>query len=167
MKTMKESWGSMIDNYITGKTLVSVDTDQSRIVISSRPVFSISGGGLVNNECVEILLLNDDKQVIRWSGVWDPNEKRLLHALAKVHKKLGKEIPEPKMPAMPITVEEGREFAESFLKATAEGFPQNNHKEIFSRFLADELSWDWSDGTKVRRVDQKLHLVIAYTNMRS
>ena len=36
---MKE-WGSMIDNYITGKTLVCVDTDQSRIVISSRPVLS-------------------------------------------------------------------------------------------------------------------------------
>ena len=69
-------------------------------------------------------------------------------------------------PAMPITAEEGREFAESFLKAAAEGFPKNNHREFFGRFLADELSWDWSDGTKVR-VDLNFIILIAYTNMRS
>ena len=92
-------------------------------------------------ECVEILLLNDNKQVVRWSGVFDPNTDDKLFAdncciallfgdtalgvdaIAKVSKKLGNEFPKPKMPAMHITAEEGRDFAESFLKATAEGFP--------------------------------------------
>ena len=160
MKHVKE-WGFMTDNYVTGKTLVSVDTDQSRIVISSRPVSSISGGLVDCGECVEILLLNDNKQVVRWSGVFDPNKHLLDDAITKVSKKLGKEFPQPKMSAMPITAEEGREFAESFLKATAEGFPKNNHRENFGRFLADELSWDWSDGTKVR-VDLNFIIVIAY-----
>ena len=149
MKTLKESWGAMIDSYIVCNPLVTVDPDQKRIVISTEPVFNMPGGGLVANKCIEILLLNEDNQVIHWSGIWDPNNKTLLDALNKVYTKLGKEMPEPKKPVTPITVEEGRAFAEGFLKASAEGFPKNNHKESFSHFLADELSWDWSDGTKV------------------
>lgn len=146
----------MIDKYIVCNPLVTVDTDQSRIVISTEPVFNMPGGGLVANNCIEILLLNEDKQVIRWSGIWDPNNKTLVDALAKVYKKLGKEMPEPKQAALPITVEEGRAFAQDFLKVSADGFPKNNHRESFGRFLADELAWDWSDGTKVR-LDLKLH----------
>ena len=169
MKTMKEGWGTM-DSYIFCKPLVCVDTNQSRIAVSAECVFNIKEGGLVAIDSVFILILNDDKRVVSWSAVWDPNNKQLLDAVAKATKKLGKEMPAlgkeeigkkksgPKEPTMPITVEEGRAFVTSFLKVAADGFRENNHTETFTDFLADKLSWDWSDGTKVSCVT-KLKLV--------
>lgn len=159
MKTMKEGWGTM-DSYIFCKPLVCVDTNQSRIAVSAECVFNIKEGGLVAIDSVFILILNDDKRVVSWSAVWDPNNKQLLDAVAKATKKLGKKMPAlgkeeigkkesgPKEPTMPITVEEGRAFVTSFLKVVADGFRENNHTETFTDFLADKLSWDWSDGTK-------------------
>jgi hypothetical protein len=35
-----------------------------------------------------------------------------------------------------------------FMKSFPEGFKANNHAELLDWAVADELSWDWSDGTK-------------------
>ncbi|KAL7541344.1 hypothetical protein ACHAXR_010829, partial [Thalassiosira sp. AJA248-18] len=147
MEIVKGGWGGIIDSFIFCKPLTCVDTDNSRIVISSEDVFNITGGGLVLSNSVMVLKLNNDKQVVRWSGVWDPNNKMLLDAVAKVEKQLGKEMPKPK-PTMPITLEEGHAFADAILKTATDGFAKNNHAAICTDLFADNLSWDWSDGTK-------------------
>ena len=102
-------------------------------------------------ECVEILLLNDNKQVVRWSGVWDPCLLDEFDAFTKVSKKVGNDIgmPKPKEPKMPITAEEGHAWAHSCFRALSEGFAKSSHKDVCKHLFADELSWDWSDGTKV------------------
>ena len=101
-------------------------------------------------ECVEILLLNDNKQVIRWSGVFDPNTN-LLDAFTKVTTKIGndKGMPKPKEHTISITLDEGHGWAHSCLRALSEGFAKSSHKDVCKHLFTDELSWDWSDGTKV------------------
>ena len=129
MKHVKE-WGFMTDNYVTGKTLVSVDTDQSRIVISSRPVSSISGGLVDCGECVEIFLLNDNKQVVRWSGVFDPNKHLLDDAITKVSKKLGKEFPQPKRCQLcPSLLKRAVSSPNPFSRQLLKGFPRTTTKK--------------------------------------
>ena len=152
---MKEKWGSLIGSWVFSKPTVCIDTNQSRIVIASHCVFTITGGladecsnSLILNENVWSLMLNDDKKVIRWSMVWDPNNKQFTDAIAKVMEKQGKEVPKAEMPG--FTLEEGQAFAKDFMTACADGFTKNNHAETFTQLFADKLSWGWSNGTKVR-----------------
>eukprot|EP01083_Nonionella_stella_P006284 18288_1 len=122
MNTLRDGWGGLVDKWIFCKPLISVDTDQSRIVIASQDVFLVTGGlkgesHLVQLNNFKILKLNDDKKIVRWSVVCDSNNEQLVDAVAKVTKKLGKEMPEPKEPTLPITLEEGDAFAAAVLKA--------------------------------------------------
>jgi len=39
-------------------------------------------------------------------------------------------------------------LAKEMLSKFQEGFANNNHKEIMGDMFADNLKWDWSDGTK-------------------
>ena len=43
---------------------------------------------------------------------------------------------------------DGEKWAKDFLTAFAAGFKENNHIVTLAPFLADKLSWDWSDDTK-------------------
>lgn len=52
---------------------------------------------------------------------------------------------------MTITVAEGEAFAARWLKACADGFHNNNHRESMKGIFADHVSWSFSDGTKVSR----------------
>eukprot|EP01083_Nonionella_stella_P028689 79044_1 len=153
MNIMRDGWGGMIDKLICCDPLVSVDTDQSRIVIASQNVSNVTGGlnnqsNLVLSNCSTILKLNSDKKITRWTGVWDPNNKQLIDAVAKVTKRLAKEMPKPKEPVMPITLEEGEAFAVAVLKAFSDGFAKNNFADTCANIFADKLSWNWSDGNK-------------------
>eukprot|EP01083_Nonionella_stella_P153953 495351_1 len=153
MNTLRDGWGGLVDKWIFCKPLISVDTDQSRIVIASQDVFLVTGGlksesHLVQLNNFKILKLNDDKKIVRWSVVCDSNNEQLVDAVAKVTKKLGKEMPEPKEPTLPITLEEGEAFAAAVLKAFSDGFTENNHADTCAQIFADKLSWDWSDGNK-------------------
>ena len=47
-----------------------------------------------------------------------------------------------------ISRADGEKYAKDFLTAFAAGFKANNHIETLAPFLADKLSWDWSDDTK-------------------
>ena len=47
-----------------------------------------------------------------------------------------------------ISRADGEKYAKDFLTAFAAGFKENNHIETLAPFLADKLSWDWSDDTK-------------------
>jgi len=49
---------------------------------------------------------------------------------------------------MPITHAEGVAYADKVMTAFAAGFAKNNHAETTAGLFADELAWDWSDGTK-------------------
>lgn len=140
----------MVGSFVSTKPMVCIDTDQSRIVIASQCVFNVVGASnLIVNDTVQILKLNDAKQVIRWSAIYDPNDKQLADVATQVTKKLGKELSKPKENPTPLTVEEGQAFAKDFLDAAAAGFAKNNHADAFTKIFADKLSWDWSDGTKV------------------
>ncbi|KAL9179846.1 hypothetical protein ACHAXT_007816 [Thalassiosira profunda] len=48
---------------------------------------------------------------------------------------------------MPITHAKGVAYANKLMAAFAAGFAKNNHAETTAGFFADELAWDWSDGT--------------------
>ena len=50
---------------------------------------------------------------------------------------------------LPITREEGEAFVDEYLKGVSAGFVKNNHREILGHLYADQMSWDWADGTKV------------------
>ena len=47
---------------------------------------------------------------------------------------------------MTITKDEGEKWAKDFFAAFQLGFAVNNHGETLKPFLADSMSWDWSDG---------------------
>ena len=47
---------------------------------------------------------------------------------------------------MTITKEEGEKWAKDFFAAFQLGFAGNNHGETLKNFLAEKMSWDWSDG---------------------
>ena len=44
--------------------------------------------------------------------------------------------------------QEGHAWAHSCFGALSEGFAKSSHKDACKHLFADELSWDWSDGTK-------------------
>ena len=124
-------------------------------MIACQAIFNITGGlydensnNLIVNDNVWILKLNQDKKITRWSMVWNPNKDTMVKAMNKVMTKLGKKTPEPnKHPS--ISLEEGLKFANDFMKALSSGFIKSNHTETLSKLIADHLSWDWSDSTKV------------------
>ena len=47
---------------------------------------------------------------------------------------------------MTITKEEGEKWAKDFFAAFQLGFAGNNHGITLKPFLAEKMSWDWSDG---------------------
>lgn len=58
---------------------------------------------------------------------------------------------------MAINLESGTAFANQFMKDFAAGFKNNNHDETIGKHLCDNLTWDWSDGTKVHSSQNKKH----------
>ena len=49
---------------------------------------------------------------------------------------------------MPISRADGEKFGKDWMAAFAAGFTENTHPVTLKPFLADKLTWDWSDGTK-------------------
>jgi len=47
---------------------------------------------------------------------------------------------------MTLTREQGKRWAKDFFAAFQAGFANNTHGETLTPFLADTMSWDWSDG---------------------
>ena len=47
---------------------------------------------------------------------------------------------------MTLTQEQGKQWAKDFFAAFQAGFANNTHAETLKPFLADTMSWDWSDG---------------------
>ena len=43
-----------------------------------------------------------------------------------------------------------------------EGFANNNHKEIMGDMFADNLKWDWSDGTKGEGSKDEIFAILAH-----
>ena len=47
---------------------------------------------------------------------------------------------------MTLTREQGKQWAKDFFAAFQAGFAHNTHPETLKPFLAETMSWDWSDG---------------------
>merc|ERR1712072_1394497 len=47
---------------------------------------------------------------------------------------------------MTLTQEQGRQWAKDFFAAFQAGFTTNTHGDTLKPFLAETMSWDWSDG---------------------
>ena len=62
--------------------------------------------------------------------------------------KCGIDMPRDAKATQAITREEGEAFAAEYLKGVSGGFAKNNHRETLGHLYADQLSWDWADGTK-------------------
>ena len=147
------TWGMMADSMLAIDPLVVVDTDHSVVSILGSFVMNITGGldgetNLVRDETQFILHLNEDGKCVRWLAIWDNNDPALNAALGAVMSKLAADPPPETVPPMPISVEEGKEFAGRVMAGFAAGFAENNHLETTAGLFADRLSWDWSDATK-------------------
>ena len=47
---------------------------------------------------------------------------------------------------MTLTQEQGKQWAKDFFAAFQAGFAHNTHAETLKPYLAETMSWDWSDG---------------------
>jgi hypothetical protein len=150
LELIKNGWG-MVSSYATHtKPFVCVDTENGRIVVTFTMIANVNARregvtNIVKNTVTYILVVNKDKKIKRWSSVWDNSNKTTLNAFAK----LGIEFPKPENKQVLITQAEGEAFAAKYLKALSDGFLDNSHAEKCRDLIADNISWDWSDGTKV------------------
>jgi hypothetical protein len=150
MDIMKNGWG-MVSSYVTHtKPFVCVDTENGRIVVTFTVIANMNARreGITNitmNPVTYILMANTDKKIVRWNAIWDNNSEDNLKAFAKI----GVDFPKTENEQILITRAEGEAFAAKYLKAISDGFLDNSHAEKCRDFVADNVSWDWSDGTKV------------------
>ena len=100
---------------------------------------------IVMNHATYILMVNNDKKIVRWSGIWDNNNDDVIKAL----KLVGVDFPKVENAPMLITRAERDAYAAKYLKAISDGFLDNSHATKCHDFVADNVSWDWSDGNKV------------------
>lgn len=100
---------------------------------------------IVMNPVTYILMVNSEKKIMRWSGIWDNNNDDVIKAI----KSVGVDFPKVDNSPVLITRAEGETYATKYLKAISDGFLDNSHTKKCHDFVADNVSWDWSDGTKV------------------
>ena len=79
------------------------------------------------------------------NGKWDNNNDDVIKAI----KSVGVDFPKVDNSPVLITRAEGETYATKYLKAISDGFLDNSHTKKCHDFVADNVSWDWSDGTKV------------------
>lgn len=156
MGVMAKSWGFMVDSFHPLNTAVVVDTDRSIVFISSDLVLNITGGladenNPVGNKAVFILHLDNGnffgfgKKIVKWEGYWDQNHPGLKSAFQSVLPKLGMDAPETPKAPIPITAADGEAYAAAAMAAFAAGFKANNHAVTMAPYIAEELSWKWTD----------------------
>lgn len=139
----KNGWG-MVSSYVTHAKLFVCDTEKGRIVATFTMIANVNARrkGVTNitvHPMTFILKVNKDEKIERWSSIWDNDNEDCLKAFAM----LGIDHPKAEDEQMLIT-RAGRE-----VKAISDGFLDNSHTEKCRDFVADNVSWDWSDGTKV------------------
>eukprot|EP00956_Cyclotella_meneghiniana_P040525 scaffold198274_cov53-Cyclotella_meneghiniana.AAC.1 len=96
------------------------------------------------NPATYILTVNKDKKIVRWDAIWNNKNEDALKALTDA----GVDFPKVEGDQMLITREEGEAFAAKYLSAISNGFLNNSHADKCHDFVADNVTWDWSDGTK-------------------
>ena len=150
MNVLKTGWG-MMSSYATHTIpFVVVDTENGRIVVTFTMIANVNArreglSNIVMNPVTYILMVNKNKKITRWSAIWDNNNEDVLKAVAK----LGVDMPKAENKPMLITRAEGEAFATKYLQALSDGFLDNSLAEKCRDFVADNVSWDWSDGAKV------------------
>jgi len=90
---LEKGWGFMLDSWIAVNPLVTVDTNNSIVLIALPHVGNITGGFSDENNAVFVsgafvLYLNEDHKLIKSHLWWDNNEPTLQAAVAKVAKRL-------------------------------------------------------------------------------
>jgi hypothetical protein len=140
----------MVSSYVTHAKLFVCDTEKGRIVATFTMIANVNARreGVTNitaHPMTFILKVNKDEKIERWSSIWDNDNEDCLKAFAM----LGIDHPKAEDEQMLITRAEGEAFAAMYLKAISDGFLDNSHTEKCRDFVADNVSWDWSDGTKV------------------
>jgi hypothetical protein len=94
---------------------------------------------IIANPVTYILMVNKDKKVVRWSGIWDNNNEADIKAFEKLGVSFG--FPKVENAPMLITRAEGEALASGYLKAVSDGFLNNNHAELCRDFVAENVSW--------------------------
>ena len=147
---LKNGWGKTASYCTHTKPFMCVDTENGTIVLTTNLIMNINArmAGVTNiamNPVTCILTINKDKKIARWEGISNNKNEDVLKALTN----LGIDFPKVEGDQMLITREEGEAFAAKYLEAISIGFLDNSHAEKCHDFVADNVSWDWSDGTKV------------------
>ena len=130
------------------KPFICVDTENGTIILTFTMIANINGrmDGVTN--ITMSLTVNSDQKIVRWDGIWDNKDVR------KVLTKLGIDSPKADVVQILLTHQEGEHFAAKYLQAISDGFLDNSHADKCRDFVADNVSWDWSDGNKVRDIIQ-------------
>ena len=150
MDIMKNGWGKTSSYCTHTKPFVCVDTENGKIVITVNLIVNVNARmtgvtNIVMNPATYILAVNKEKKIVRWDAIWNNKNEDALKALTN----LGVDFPKVEGDQMLITREEGEAFAAKYLSAISNGFLDNSHAEKCHDFVADNVTWDWSDGTKV------------------
>lgn len=148
--TLKNGWGMTCSYATHTKPFVCVDTESGKIVVTFTMVANVNARmeGVTNilmTPITYILMVNKNKKVVRWDSIFDNNNEDML----KIFAKLGIDYPKAENKPMLITRAEGEAVALKYLQAISDGFMDNSHAEKCRDFVADNVSWDWSDGSKV------------------
>ena len=149
-EVLRNGWGKTSSYSTHSKPFICVDTETGRIVITFVMIANVNARkegvtNIVMNHATYILMVNNDKKIVRWSGIWDNNNDDVIKAL----KLVGVDFPKVENAPMLITRAEGEAYAAKYLKAISDGFLDNSHAVKCHDFVADNVSWDWSDGNKV------------------
>ena len=128
------------------KPFICVDTENGTIILTFTMIANINCrmdgvSNITMSPATYILTVNNGHKIVRWNGIW--NNQDVPKALTK----LGLDPPKAEIL---ITSEEGEHFAAKYLQAISDGFLDNSHAVKCRDFVADYVSWDWSDGNKVR-----------------
>lgn len=172
-KDIKDGYCTLTSFATHTKPFISVDTEQGKIVATFDLITNINGRmegetNIVVDPHTHILTVNSDKKVVKWEGIWDQNDENWGKAcppiIAKL-KKNGVEIPSELEAPLPmlITRAQGEEFAAKYMKAVSDGFLDNSHAVLCRDYVADNVSWDWSDGTKGTGTYEEMHSILAKT----
>jgi hypothetical protein len=140
----KNGWGKTSSFVTHTKPFICVDTGNGRIVITFTMIANVNArmegvSNITANPVTYILMVNKDKKVVRWSGIWDNNNEADIKAFEKLGVGFG--FPKVENAPMLITRAEGEAFASGYLKAVSDGFLNNNHAELCRDFVAENVSW--------------------------
>ena len=152
VNVLKNGWAAFCADGTYSKPIIVVDTEQGRIVIGHECIGNctgrLPGSNIIKNVLLHALMVNSNQKVYEWRCMWDNNHKPTVEAAAQVMAKCGIDMPKDEKATQAITREEGEAFAAEYLKGVSGGFAKNNHRETLGHLYADQLSWDWADGTK-------------------